>query len=186
MANSNFPFYGQNTFNINSKNQFNLEVFNPFSLYYYTVTIISPLFEQAPIEEIIPPEITFQDFLTWCGTYVDIDDEHHALFPLALALIDVAKEYVDVNLVGVKNYKRIVSLYVGHYLELHLKMLKDEANIQNFNPENKDKVIKIEPLMGSKEDYRQTISGSMFWSIYGNISRFSGSKANNDDVWGAF
>jgi hypothetical protein len=186
MANSNFPFYGNNTFDINSVNQFNLEIFNPYSLYYYTVTIISPLFEQAPTDLIEAPTVTFQDFLDWCGTYVEIDSEKHALYRLATLLIDVASEYVDVNLTGVKNYKRIVSLYAGHYLELHLKMLKDEANSSNFNPEDKDKVIAIEPLQGSKHDFRQTISGAMFWSLYGTISRFAGSKTNSNDVWGLF
>jgi hypothetical protein len=182
---SNFPFYDNNTFGIDSVNQFTLSAFNPYGLYHYTVTIVSPNFPEGDVEEeTVAPEVTFQDFLTWCGSYVDIDSDQHVLFPLAKALINLAKDYIDVDFIGEASYKRVVSLYVGHYLELHIKMLKDEAQTQSMNPEVKDKIIKLDPPMGSKEDFRQTISGTMFWSIYGSLARFAGK--NDKSIWGAF
>jgi hypothetical protein len=184
VANTNFPFSGNNTYGITSINQFSMELFNPWSLYYYTVTIVSPVFEEGELDIIETPDVTFQDFLDWCGSYVDIDSEKHALYRLAVLLLEVAKEYIDVQITGQANYKRIVCLYAGHYLELHLKMLKDEANNQNFNPEEKDKKIVFDPLNGSKEDFRQTVSGAMFWSLYGHMSRFTG--LDEYRVWGAF
>ncbi len=185
MSSSNFPFWNNNTFGIGSVNQFNLSAFNPYGLYHYTVTIVSPVFPpgEEPTEQ-IAPDVTFQDFLTWCGTYVDIDNDKHALFPLAQALLQIAREYIDVEFIGEESYKRVVCLYAGHYLEMHLKMLKDEAQTQSANPEVKDKVIKLEQPMGSKEDFKQTISGTMFWSIYGSIARFAGRDTKS--IWGAF
>ena len=184
MANSNFPFYDQRNFNIRSINEFSLNIFNPYSLYYYTVSIITPVFPNAVVAEIERPEIKFRDFLDWCGSYVDIEDEKHALYHLVNALLLVGSEYVDVNFVGPNTYKRAVCYYAGHYLEQHLKVLKDEANSTNFNPEEKDKVIKMDIPLGSKEDFRQTITGQMFWSIYGSIARLSGQ--GDKSIWGAF
>jgi len=184
MSTSNFPFYNNSSFGIDSSNAFQLQLFNPYGLYHYTVTIIEPVFPDVDDSEIEVPEVTFRDFLTWCGSYVDIDNEKHELYHLAVALLNIAGEYVDVNLVGQTTYKRAVSLYAGHYLELHLRMLKDEANRMNFNPEEKDKMIELQSPNGSKADFMTTISGQMFWSIYGNIARFSGT--DDETIWGAF
>ncbi len=175
---SGFPSYNNNSFLINSVNQFSLSVFNPYSLYYYTVTIITPLIPEG--EQQVPdvPEVTVDDLLKWCGQFYEINDENHTLYALAQALLDIGKEYVDHVFTGEKDFKRAVSLYAGHYLELHLKMLKDEANNASFNKENTDKEIKMELPMYAKEDFRQTLAGQMFWSVYGSKSRFTG-------TWGA-
>lgn len=182
MAFSRFPFESNSIFGLDSVNQYQYSAFNPYGLYHYTIQIIAPVFEDIDAPEIETPEITFQDFLDWTGTYVDIQNEEHTLYRLAVLLIEVAKDYIDVEFVGQATYKRAVCYYVGHYLEQHLKILKDESNVTNFNPENKDKVIKLEIPSGSKEDFRQTISGCMFWSIYGNISRFAGTL--DKSIWG--
>jgi hypothetical protein len=184
VSTSNFPFTSTNTFGISSANTFQLSLFNPYSLYYYTVTVVSPLIPDADEDEIEVPDVTFRDFLTWCGQFLDIDDEQHALYHLAVALIDIAKEYVDVNLIGQASYKRAVCLYAGHYLEMHMRILKEEANTTNFNPENKDKTIELQLPQGSKGDFAMTVSGQMFWSVYGHIARFAGS--DDETVWGAF
>jgi len=187
MSNTNFPFYNNNTFGISSVNQFSLNVFNPYSLYYYTVTVISPVFPEGETDEIELPEITFDDFKKWAGAFFEVDDENHSLHALATSLIEVAKYYIDVNLIGKDNdynlYKRIVIMYVAHYLELHLQMLKDEANKNNMNAENAEYKIELEMPQGSMGDFKRTLYGQMFWSFYGNIARFAFQK--NNPTWGA-
>jgi hypothetical protein len=183
---SNFPSYDTNTFGIDSVNQFSLQVLVPYSLYHYTVTIISPVLPYTEQSVTPKPQVLFQDFLDWCGTYVDIDNENHFLYHLAVKLLDVASEYIDVDLVGEKTYIRAVCLYAGHYLEQHLKMLKDEGYMTSANPEDSSKVKEKEHeiLLNSKDDFKQTLSGRMFWSIYGSIARFSGK--DNERIWGGF
>ena len=100
-----------------------------------------------------------------------------SLYPLANALIGIAKQYIDIELFGDEDnysaYKRVVSYYVGHYLELHLEMLKDERNRHNMTPENQNIKIEIEIPSGSKTDFMRTSCGSMFWSLYGGIVKWA-------------
>lgn len=182
MSFSRFPFESNSVYALDSVNQYEYSAFNPYGLYHYTIQIISPVLEDIEEDEIEAPKVTFQDFLDWCGTFVDIQNEEHTLYRLTVLLLDIAKDYIDVEFIGEASYKRAVCYYVGHYLEMHLKMLKDEAGSTSFNPENKDKVIKLEPPMGSKEDFRQTVAGHLFWSIYGNIARFAGTDEYS--IWG--
>lgn len=174
---SNFPSYGGNTFPIESVNQFTLNALNPYSLYHYTVTIISPIFPQGESPKIEVPTITVSDFKFWCGSFFDVDDPDNTLYPLANALIGIAKQYIDIELFGDEDnysaYKRVVSLYVGHYLELHLEMLKDERNRHNMTPENQNIKIEIEIPSGSKTDFMRTSCGSMLWSLYGGIVKWA-------------
>lgn len=194
MSSSNFPTYGSNTFGIDSFNHFTLQAFNPYGLYHYTVSIVSPNFPLAPLDEIKVPEVTFKDFMLWCGSFFDIDDAEHALHDLAVALIGIAKQYIDVELIGDDNdyamYKRLVSLYVGHELELHLELLKDENNRTSFTPEKagktkedtEEKVIRLVPN-GSKEYFYKTKFGQMFFGIYGPLIKWAFQKKYR--TWGS-
>lgn len=181
---SNFPTYNNNTFPIDSFNTFTLSLFNPFGLYHYTATIISPVFPEGQGSDIVAPTVTTQDVMVWCGQFFDIDDVNTTLNPLAEALIDIASDYIDVVFIGEKSYKRVVALYVGHYLEMHLRALKDEANRASFNAEDADKVkeIKMDLPANSKEFFKETISGRLFWDIYGGIQRFAGDREHS--IWG--
>lgn len=184
---SNFPFASNNTFGIDSFNQFTLNAWNPYSLYHYTVMIVSPNFPDGQSEDIVMPEITVDDFMFWAKSFLDIDDENHTLNPLCEALITIAKQYIDINIIGDKDgaiqYKRIVSMYVGHYLELHLQILKDEKDSLGFNPENKEYKIELEVPHGSIGDFKRTNFGQMFWSLYGPLARFA--FQGNYSTWGA-
>jgi len=183
---SNFPTYDGNTFPITSFNQYTLNAFNPYSLYHYTVTIVSPVFPEVPEDEIVLPTITYEDFKVWCGSFLDLDDEDNVIKPLFDALINIAQEYIDLELLGDKNnyanYKRVVSLYIGHYLELHLELLKDEAEKTSFTKENKDYKIELEIPQGSMGDFKRTRFGQMFWSIYGSLSKWA--FQNGTSTWG--
>jgi hypothetical protein len=189
---SNFPSYGYNTFGIDSFNQYTLQAFNPYSLYHYTVTIVSPNFPEAPSSEIALPEVTFGDFKLWCGSFLDVEMIDNSLHDLAVALINIAKTYIDVNLLGSDNnyamFKRVVSYYVGHYLELHLDILKDEANKNSFVAEeskedNKDKTIEMDIPNGSLQDFRRTKFGQLFWGVYGGLIKFA--FQSDTPTWGS-
>lgn len=167
------PVYADNnTFNIGSFNQFQLNYFSPYSPMYYTVLIYFPVID-LPSSEIVTPEVTLSDFKSWCGQFIDVDDEHNVLKPLVLALIDIAKEYIDVQIIGEKSYKRAVCYYAGHYVYKHIQMLKDEANQATLD-ESKEVKMELETPQGSKIDFKTTILGQMFWSIYGTVAKYSG------------
>lgn len=174
---SNFPLASNNTFGIQSFNQFTLNAWNPYSLYHYTVTIVSPLFPDGQGEDIVVPEISVEDFMFWAKSFLDIDDENHTLNPLVQALISIGKQFIDIKLLGDKDggilFKRVVSYYVGHYLELHLELLKDEGNKQSLNPENKEYKIELEIPQGSLMDFKRTRFGQMFWSLYGSLVKWA-------------
>jgi hypothetical protein len=74
-------------------------------------------------------------------------------------------------------FKRVVSYYVAHYLELHIKALKDEENKMSLNPQTKSaeevEVKKIEMVDTTFGNYKQTIWGQMFWTIYGQNAKFN-------------
>ena len=186
---SNFPTYGNNTFGIDSFNQYTLNAFNPYSLYHYTVTIVSPLFPEGETTEIEVPEVTFDDFKLWCGGFIDIEDIDNVLNPLATALLKIGKTYVDINLIGdddnALQFKRIVSYYVGHYLQLHLEILKDESEKLSFTKENQEVKIELELPHGSIQDYRRTNFGQMFWSLYGHLAKWAFQGNNKTSTWGS-
>ena len=189
---SNFPMYDNTTFPIDSFNQYTLSAFNPYGLYHYTVTIVSPVFPEGQSSLIETPEITVNDFLLWCGNFRDIKQigTDHFMYQLLVQMIKIAKTYIDVNLIGdddnYAQYKRVVSYYVAHYLELHYQALKDEKDADTFSPETaeKEKTVKIDTPTGSKRDFMTTRYGAMFWTIYGGIARFG--FQTDYPTWGAF
>jgi hypothetical protein len=179
-----FPTESANTYYLTSANGYQISLFNPYGMYYYTATVIAPLLPDGQEDDVVAPTVLFRDFLDWCGTYVDIDDENHALYRLAVLLLEVAKEYIDVDLVGEKVYKQAVCYHAGHYLEMHIQMLKDESQEQSLTPELKEKVIKFEDNLSDRDLFKKTISGRLFWSVYGNKARFSGDETHK--MWGGF
>jgi hypothetical protein len=188
---SNFPTYDSNTFPIDSFNQYTLSAFNPYGLYHYTVTIVSPVFPDGQTELIATPEVTVEDFMFWAGNFRDIKEigTDHFMFQLLNEMIKIAKIYIDVNLLGSDNnynlYKRTVSMYVAHYLEMHYQLLKDEANQDTFSKGTavKEKEITVESPQGYKSDFMRTTWGVLFWTLYGQIARFG--FQSEYSTWGA-
>ncbi len=189
---SNFPTYDNNTFGIDSFNQYTLSAFNPYGLYHYTVTIVSPVYPDGQTELIETPTITVEDFIFWAGNFRDIkiDSEDHFMYQLVNEMIKIAKTYIDVNLIGDDNnysqYKRLVSYYVAHYLEMHYQLLKDESDRDTFSKEKaqvEEKTIQMNVPDGAKADFMRTTWGVLFWSAYGMIAKYA--FQSEYSTWGA-
>ena len=73
-----FPTESANSYYLTSANGYQISLFNPYGMYYYTATVIAPLLPDGQEDDVVAPTVLFRDFLDWCGTYVDIDDENHA------------------------------------------------------------------------------------------------------------
>ena len=179
---------GELKMDITRKNMYQLRQFDPYNSYFYTVQILYPLF---PIGEskVKAPEVKMSDFYGWAGSFVGVQDDNSPYFLLAQKLLEIGKEMVDVRLVGGLMYERLVCYYAGHYLERHLQILKQERNEHSLDPSinpKSDKVYEIEYDYpdGSRQDFRTTTLGQLFYGIYGKISKFAGSQEDGDNVWG--
>lgn len=174
--NNPYVQYGQ------SANEMFLELFNPFSyMSTLAVQIVSPLLPSYDEELGDEPDYELSDFLVWAKPFEQYleEGENSFLYPLFYALTILAKLRVRWVSIGNEHiWKQLVSLYIAHYLELHLQILKDEANRLSLNPYDKDKDYKYTMEVGGQvfEDFKTTHYGRMFWFIYQPFGRYS--------VWG--
>lgn len=175
---SYIPYEGA-TYYVDSDNFYHFNAVVPYSTYNYRVEIISPVLPLvATVTEL--PDVKLSDVKKWVASFNGIiDNENSELFPLFLLLRDIAKEIIVYELCGSKNmYIRAVSYYVAHHMELHIKTLKDQQNKMTLSAQEKNNAddmeeIKITLLDNHFGNYRQTIYGQMFWTIYGHLSKFN-------------
>jgi hypothetical protein len=166
----------------NSTNELFLDLINPFGyMYNFAVQIVSPLLPSfsEPLEE--QPEYTLQHFLVWGRPFEQFlqDGVNSALYPMFYALTELAKVRIRWTLIGNEIiWKQLVSFYIAHYLEINLKILKDEANRLSMEAYDKDKDYKYTMEVGGQvfEDFKETQYGRMFWHIYKPYGQF--------DHWG--
>ena len=124
--------------------------------------------------------ITLKDVKKWVASFNGIiDNENNELYPLFLLLRDIAKTVIVYELCGDKNtYIRAISYYIAHHMELHIKTLKDQQNKMTLSHEVKNEVDDMEEVRITLVDnhfgnYKQTMWGQMFWTIYGHLSKFN-------------
>lgn len=174
---SHLPYEGYSYY-IDSENFYHFNVVVPYSPYNYRVEVLSPV---LPIieEEITLPEVTLEDFKKWVRSADELIGEDKMLYPLFELLIEVARQVIAYEMCGSDDtFKRAVSYYVAHYLELHVKLLKDEENKMSLTPEkesketSEEKTKKMELVDSTYGNYRQTIWGQMYWTIYGQNAKF--------------
>jgi hypothetical protein len=151
----------------------------PYASYNYRVEVISPVEPEVTTTTTIPT-VTLADVKKWVNSFEGlIDDENSRLFPLFILLRDIAKDFIVYNLCDNKNqYIRIVSYYIAHNMELHIKALKDQENRMSMVAEQKDEAKDMEEFKITLVDnhygnYKQTIWGQMFWTLYGHLSKFN-------------
>lgn len=157
-------------------NMYHIQAIIPYSTYNYRVEVLFPLYPETPVDMIEKPEVTLDDFNTYVQS-VDylVRDENDRLFPLVNLLLDIAQEIVSFELLGnQKRYIQAVCYYVGHYMELHIRALKDEENRLSLNPERASEVEnKIEfNLDGNYGTFRRTLYGPLYWQIYGQHAKW--------------
>jgi len=171
------PYEGYDYY-VDSFNFYHFNVVVPYSTYNYRVEVLSPVLPVVE-ETVVLPTVKLADVKKWVNSLEGIvDDENSKLYPLFILLRDIARNIIVYELCGEKDtYIRAVSYYVAHYMELHLKAMKDQQNKMALSPQIKDEIEtdeekKISMLDSHYGNYKQTIWGQMFWTIYGHLSKF--------------
>ncbi len=162
---------------IDSLNYYHFQAIIPLAYYNYRVEVVYPV-RDIVVEEVPKPKITISDIIDWLPSLRDyIDDENHTLHNIAKMLIEIGRNTIEYSLCGSDlQFKRVVSLYVGHYLEFHFAELKDENYKMSLQPidntkETEDKKVEIsyDSFMG---EYKNTMYGRHFWTLYGQHAKF--------------
>lgn len=155
-------------------NMYHIQAIVPYSTYNYRVEVLFPIYPSSPYVEIKKPKVTLDDFNTYVQSvgYL-VQDENDRLFPLINLLIDIGQEIVSFELLGSsKRYVQAVCYYVAHYMELHIKALKDEENRLSLNPSQASE-SKVEfSLENDFGTFRTTLYGPLYWQIYGQHAKW--------------
>lgn len=154
-------------------NMYHIQAIVPYSTYNYRVEVLFPIDVAIPIPKIEKPDVTLDDFNTYVQSvgYL-VQDENDRLYPLVNLLIDIGQDIVDFDYLGNKNrYIQAVCYYVAHYMELHIKALKDEENRLSLNPSQaSEQENKVEFNLGMGL-FSTTLYGPLYWSIYGQFAK---------------
>lgn len=168
----------------NSLNELFIDIINPYGfMTNFAVQIIAPTFPSIPVVDPEEPEYGLQDFLIWARPFKEYLNEgaDSAFYPLWLVLLELGKTKVRWSVIQEPNqWKRLLSLFIAHYMENTLQTWKDEANKQSLNPENSDAKIKVEMVINDPvaNEYMKTMYGQMFWHEYKMFGLFA------DNIWG--
>ena len=167
-------------------NTINLDLLNPMGYFAtYAVTIEAPTFESL-LETIgDEPNFSLPDFLLWCPTFQEhfIDKENSSLYNLFVAFLQIAKIKVKWAMIAEQyTWKRLIALYIGHYMEINIRAIKDEENRLSLVRDNpkKEEDRHLEYKVGNEvfKDFRTTIPGSQFWFEYEPYGEYLGG------IWG--
>ena len=170
---------GYNKFLIYSTpNQFAMNFLNPFHpMARMVVKIEFPILPNMNDKDAWKdiPLFTLDDFLGYCQPFEPLlEDEDSFLYHAFLLYRALAINNVQYgNVKDEINWKYLVAMYIGHYLELHIEDLKDKNNRYSLNEETNEKTYKVEELaMMSKNEFMRTSYGIHFWEKYKIIGSF--------------
>ena len=175
------PTEGNNTYyTLDGLNTINLELLNPLGYFAnYAITIESPVYESLVASIGEEPNFTLADFVLWCQPFQEFmqDGESSSLYNLFAAFLNIAKIKVKWTIVqDEKTWKRLVALYIGHYMEINIRAIKDEENKLSLIADNvkKEETRHLEYVVGNEmfKDFRATMYGSQFWYEYEPYGRF--------------
>jgi hypothetical protein len=178
-----FPTVGYNQYyTLDGLNTINLELLNPLGYFAnYAITIEAPTLESLSEALGNEPKFTLADLILWCPPFQEYmqDEEDSSLYNLFMAFLNIAKIKVRWSIVQDETtWKRLIALYIGHYMEVNIRAIKDEENKLSLvvDNERKEETRHLEYEVGSEifKDFRATIYGSQFWYEYEPYGRFVG------------
>jgi len=131
--------------------------------------------------EVVKPAVTLKDFREWVQSAdMLVRDENDIMYQVTKLLIEIAREIIEFDAYdNAQMFVRAVCYYVAHYLELHIKALKDEENRMSLNVQAKtetqdsDQTKQISLVDSHYGDFKKTLWGQMFWAIYGHNAKFT-------------
>jgi hypothetical protein len=161
-----------------SGNELFVDILNPYGyMSNFAVQVITPLLPSYPTP--LPNEPTFAlgDFLVWARPLKEfLDEGNDSIFTnLYNVLVSLAKVRVRWNLIQEEHiWKRLIALYIAHYMQLTIKAWKDEQNNMSLNEENTEKKQTYILNVGNSnyEDFDSTIYGKQFWHEYKSFGQF--------------
>lgn len=168
----------------NNLNELFIDIINPYGfMTNFAVQVIAPTYPSIPTVDPEEPAYALSDFLIWARPFKEYLNEgtDSAFYPLWLVMLELGKTKVRWSVVQEATiWKRLLSLYIAHYMELTLQTWKDESNKNSLNPEDADKKVKVELVVNDlvANEYMKTIYGQMFWHEYKEFGRFA------DGIWG--
>jgi len=165
---------------IDSANMYHVYALVPYSFYNYRVEVLYPVIPSSGTQAIVKPQVTLVDFRQWVQSAdMIVRNEDDILYHVTKLLIEIARDVVDFDeYENEKMFVRAVCYYVAHYLELHIRALKDEENKMSLNVESKpdtqesDQTKQMNLVDRHFGDFRKTLWGQMFWAIYGHNAKF--------------
>lgn len=177
-----FPYSSNQYYTLDGLNTINLELLNPLGYFaQYAITIETPTYEDLTETLGDEPNFTLADFLLWCVPFQEYfqDEENSSLYNLFVAFMNIAKIKVRWSIIqDEKVWKRLIALYIGHYMEINIRAIKDEENRLSLDREtpNPTETRHLEYEVGNEvfKDFRATIYGSQFWFEYEPYGRFVG------------
>ena len=166
---------------IDSFNTYHVYAIVPYSTYQYRVEVLYPVSEDSLPTEVVKPAVTLKDFREWVQSAdMLVRDENDIMYQVAKLLIEIAREIIEYDEYdNPKMFVRAVCYYVAHNLELHIKALKDEENRMSLNVQSKpetqdsDQTKQISLVDNHYGDFKKTLWGQMFWTVYGHNAKFT-------------
>jgi hypothetical protein len=180
---TSIPTEGSTYYTLDGLNTINLSLLNPLGYFAnYAITITAPVYADLAATLGDEPNFTLADLLLWCQPFQEFmqDEESSSLYNLFMAFLNIAKIKVKWEIIQEETiWKRLIALYIGHYMEINIRAIKDEENKLSLiadNDERKEETRHLEYTVGSEifKDLRATIYGSQFWYEYEPYGRFVG------------
>ena len=162
---------------MNIKNYEYLRFLNPFdTMFWVDFDILFPEPSEPEGEE--KPDFDYDDFVKIYGVeFLGYIEPGKTLHPLFLAFKSIAINLVSFDLVGQDEelWKLLVSLHIGHNMEMAMSRLKNQADEISMTPEKpKEKKLEynIERPESMSEQFQKTKYGMAFWQSYYPYLRF--------------
>ena len=156
-------------------NQYYLRLINPYDpVMHLGFEFYLPRDIPDPPE---PPEYTIEEFVNSYGQeFYNLVEDGRTLNPIINGFIMIARKMIDWELLNEDEpmYKYLVSMFVGHHLEMALGRMKNQGDEISLTPE-KPKEKKIEYKINKLEQestYEATKYGFAFWQVYKPYLRF--------------
>ena len=160
-----------------SPNQFYINYLNPFHpAYRMAITITYPLLPYISNEDDKNkhrPEVNAGDILALFPNYRELLEQNGDVMVMLSFLIDLSQEIANYELLEKNNemYRYLVVLHTAHNLSLHIREIKDEANLVSLNNEVVEKNFYMNDITkllekGEDDSFNLTLWGRKFKEIY--------------------
>lgn len=186
------PLSSNNKFYVGtSKNQLFLNLLNPYHHFSwsksYIIEVEAPVFDVNLEDNYLNTGLTKEqyEYLTyydvnmftigWGMPYKELlDSKDSIIYPMFMDLLAEAKRYIRYHWVlDELKYRKLVSLYIAHYLERFIETMKDIENDRSLNVRINDEGEHRKIVIGQKvmQGFDTTLAGREFLRAYDTIGR---------------